>query len=370
MLARRGAGVLVMLAAFTLGGCERPAPAGGVLVTTAKLGEPGVSPGQFAYPRCIDSDAQSLWVIDKMAWVQRIDPVTGLASAHWRMPKFDNGKPTGVTAWVPKGREDQPLLFIADTHEHRVLVYAPGPVTPALSDRAPTLLANFGTYGTGDDQFIYPTDVAVLPSDDGTRIARLYISEYGGNDRIKIYEPVDARYVGQFPELKLVRSVGSMGSSPTKDEVQFARPQALAIDAARRELLVADACNHRIGRFTLQGDLLAWYGSPQTAGEAPGSFGYPYGIVALGDGSALVAEFGNCRLQRIDLATGQSLGILGQRGRGDGQISTPWGVALMGDTVFVLDSGNNRVLAIDKPTGSRPLREMVHADVPGAGGGR
>jgi DNA-binding beta-propeller fold protein YncE len=334
------------------------------------IGETGVSPGQFSYPRCVDSDGSTLWVIDKLARVQRIDPKSGRAVAQWRVPKYDNGKPTGVTVWTPAKTPDQPLVFIADTHEHRVLVYDPGAVVEGkFEGHAPALVANFGTYGTEADQFIYTTDVAVLASADGNRIARLYVGEYGGNDRIMMYEPVDPQYTTRFPELKLVRMVGSMGSSPTRENVQFARPQSLAIDLDRRELLVADACNHRIGRFTLDMELLAWYGSPESAGEAPGAFNYPYGVIALGDGSTLVAEFGNCRLQRIDLATGQSLGILGRRGRGAGELATPWAMAMTGDVVYVLDSGNNRIFTIARPTGTRPLLTARSTDIGVSAGG-
>lgn len=64
----------------------------------------------------------------------------------------------------------------------------------------------------------------------------------------------------------------------------------------------------------------------------------------LPDHTALVAEFGGNRIQRIDLTTGQSLGIYGSPGRGKGHLASPWGVTILGDTVYALDSGNNRVL--------------------------
>jgi hypothetical protein len=144
-------------------------------------------------------------------------------------------------------------------------------------------------------------------------------------------------------------SFGSLGESATADNVQFNRPQSLALDLARQELIVNDACNHRIGRFNLEGKLIQWINPGCQPGSAPGQFAYPYGLALLGDGTAFVTEFGNHRLQRVDLQTGESLGTWGQRGRLEGQLASPWGVVVKGDLVYVLDSANNRVQAFPRP---------------------
>src|SRR5262245_7386857 len=70
---------------------ERP------LAVVASFGEVGLSPGQFTYPRVIENDGKSLYVIDKAAHVQRLDPKTGEATAMWTMPDSVNGKPCGAT---------------------------------------------------------------------------------------------------------------------------------------------------------------------------------------------------------------------------------------------------------------------------------
>jgi hypothetical protein len=71
--------------------------------------------------------------------------------------------------------------------------------------------------------------------------------------------------------------------------------------------------------------------------------------VLLGDGTALVSEFGNHRIHRVDYVEGKSLATCGGPGRGKGQFTTPWGLAMIGSTVFALDSGNERVQAFAKP---------------------
>jgi nitrate/nitrite transporter NarK len=83
----------------------------------------------------------------------------------------------------------------------------------------------------------------------------------------------------------------------------------------------------------------------------------------------MISEFGNNRLQRVDLTTGASLGIFGNAGRGIGQLVTPWAVAAVGEELFVLDSGNSRVQVMRKPTG-RPRELAAVGDARAIGGGR
>jgi DNA-binding beta-propeller fold protein YncE len=204
----------------------------------------------------------------------------------------------------------------------------------------PTLIASFGEYGQGPGQFIYPTDVAVLTGPDGRAVERIYISEYGGHDRISVFDA----------DLKFLFEFGSMGDG---EGVEFNRPQSMQIDAQRRQLIVTDACNHRVGVFTLDGQLVRWIGSPATSGEAPDAFSYPYGLALLGDGTALVSEFGNHRVHRIDYQSGATLSTFGGPGRAKGQFTNPWGLAILGDTLYTLDSGNERIQAFPKPEAVR-----------------
>ena len=266
----RGMAVAASLVAST--GCER-APDGKPIAASRVLGEVGISPGQYAFPRCLDTDGRSLWVIDKLARVQRVDLKTGKGLSGWKMPDSDLGKPTGITVFDPTGRDEDQLVFVADTHYHRVLVYRPGP--QGSRENAP--VASFGSYGREEGQFIYPTDIAVLPDAKGG-IGRVYVSEYGGNDRISIWEPVPDQATtenqpapqpppsphpgrGSETQFRFVRSFGVYGDEAAAGQVAFRRPQALEIDHVRQRLVVADACNHRIGLFTLDGAPIKWIGA-------------------------------------------------------------------------------------------------------------
>jgi DNA-binding beta-propeller fold protein YncE len=322
------------------------------LKTIAVHGEVGTSPGQFVYPRCLDVDSGgSLWVIDKSARVQRIDPGTGRATALWTMPDHAQGKPCGITLGPPPaGVSKAEAVYIADTHYHRVQVYS----MPAAVGVAPELLASFGSYGEGDGQFIYLTDVAILPSADGRHAERIYVSEYGDNDRVSVFDG----------STKFLFSFGEFGGGAGPG-AEFNRPQSLAIDSQRRELYVADACNHRIGVFDLDGGLKRWIGSPETAGPGPEQICYPYGIALLGDGTALVSEYGNSRVRHLDLSTGERLDLMGQPGNGKGQLATPWAVAIMGRTGYILDSGNARIQSFPAPAKRRRVSQM---QIPGVNG--
>lgn len=352
--------VLALIGAGVAGGCggSTQAPRGTRLNVTRTIGGLGDTPGKFAFPRAIDpsTDGRTLWVIDRSARVQRIDPLTGRCRAIWRMPDSALGKPVGFC--VAPGRDAQgawcdELLYIADTHYHRVMVYKPPPppAPEAELDREarPELVARFGEYGQGPGQFILPTDVAVLPGDDGRSVARIYVGEYGGNDRISVFDG-EYRFLFSFGTWGL-DSTGARGPAVDRTQIAFARPQSLLIERVdgRPELIVTDSANHRIGRFTLDGGLIGWIGSAGHMGDAPGEFRFPFGLASLGDGTVMVSEFGGNRVQRIRLRDGQSLGAWGVAGRGPGELASPWAVAVLGRSVYVVDSGNNRVLGMHSP---------------------
>jgi hypothetical protein len=345
---RFAAGFAVALGVLWMGGCGDSSAGGGPLRVSWAFGEVGRRAGQFSYPRAIDTDGRSLFIVDKLARVQRLDPRDGASLGEWRMPEWEHGKPVGLCVWAPAGAGAEPLVFVPDTHYYRVMVYRCDPPSrDAAHPAGATLVTSFGAAGTGPGQFLFLTDVAVLPSADGARAERLYVSEYGGNDRISIWDlQPDGGYA-------FVRAFGAFGASREAGAVEFNRPQSIALDLDRRELIVADACNHRIGRLDLDGKLIAWLGGEEAEKTEFGRFQYPYGLALLGDGTVMVSEFGGNRLQRVDLETGESLGVYGRSGDQPGELMAPWGVAALGGHVFALDSGNNRVTAFEKPRAVR-----------------
>ena len=319
---------------FLLGACgSRESQPGEPLVVLATLGEVGREPGRFDYPRAMEVGDGSIWVVDKSARVQRIDPETGECLAWFRMPAFARGKPTGMT--FGPFLDGEQVLYVADTHEHRVAVFA----LPTGMGDPPEMLVSFGTFGKGRGEFVFPTDVAILEDDAGLP-QRIYVSEYGGHDRVSVFSPEVLRGKPGF--------LFSFGVNGAGSGVEFNRVQSLAIDSNQGELVLTDAGNHRVGRFSLKGELISWIGSPNEAGT--GAFDYPYGLLLLESDRALVSEYGAHRITLVDLSTGEVLSRYGVPGRGEGELSNPWGVVAMGGTLFVLDSGNNRIIGC-RPSG-------------------
>jgi DNA-binding beta-propeller fold protein YncE len=270
------------------------------------FGHTGMGPGEFSYPRAaaLSPDGR-LYVVDKAARVQCF-ALDGQFVLDWRMPEWSAGKPTGLGIG-PDGK-----VYAADTHYSRVMIF----------DAAGTCVGQFGTRGQGPGQFLLPTDVAV--ADDGC----LFVSEYGGNDRISKFSP-ELRYLFSF-------------GGPDAGEARLARPQTLRL-VEDGTLWVTDACNHRLCHFGADGRFLGAFGR---SGTGPGELRFPYGLDVLSDGTFVVAEYGNNRLQRFD-RTGRSLGVWGKAGRRQGQLAYPWAVvAAPGDRLFVVDSGNNRIQVV------------------------
>jgi len=106
---------------------------------------------------------------------------------------------------------------------------------------------------------------------------------------------------------------------------------------------VADSCNHRI-------QVIDWRDTkPRSVailgkqGQAPGEFQYPYGMIFAKDGSLIVSEFGNHRVQRLD-REGKPLANWGMAGNLPGELNQPWATAVDSkNRIYVVDSGNNRV---------------------------
>jgi len=269
------------------------------------FGKTGQGQGEFIYPRAIDitTDNSSLFIVDKTGRIQRFS-LEGDFLNMTKMPQTEAGKPTGLSVG-PDGN-----LYVADTHYHRVVVFSPDG----------KIIRKWGQFGEEDGCFIYPTDIAF--SNDG----RIFVSEYGGNDRISIFNKQ-----GEF-----LYCFGGPGSGPGR----LARPSALCVDISRGRLYVADACNHRIAIYDFDGQILGYIGG---VGLTAGRLRYPYDLAIFSDGTLLVCEYGNNRLQLFS-PEGHSLAVYGRAGRQLGELAYPWGLAIDSRRrAFIVDAGNNRI---------------------------
>ncbi len=297
--------LVITLAASAAAGC-RPGTTPGAAPPLLLFGRTGMGPLEFNYPRAaaINTDGR-LYIVDKAGHIQALTQ-TGEFVLDWCMPEIDAGKPTGLGI-APDG-----TVYAADTHYARVMIFTP--------DGRPAGI--LGALGEGPGQFRLPTDVAI------DREGFIYVSEYGGNDRISKFSP----------RREFLFSFGGRDAG----EASLERPQALLIDPDNT-LWVADSCNHRICHFDAHGHFLGAFGR---AGHEIGELWFPYNLDLLSDGTLVVCEYGNNRVQRFD-RTGRSLGTWGAAGRNPGQLAYPWALAVGDDDrILIVDSGNNRVQVI------------------------
>lgn len=300
------AGATGLLGLTALNGCVASALGG-----TPELvwGRRGMSDGRFLKPRAmaIDPDDQ-LYIVDTTGRIQVFD-ADGQHLRTWKTPETANGRPTGM---VFDGDRDR--LLVADTHYYRMLAFT------SEGEFLPDDLIG-GTAGDGPGEFAFVTDIAV--DRDGCR----FIGEYGASDRIQRFDP-DGTFMAQW---------GGTGR-----EVQhFVRPQSLVVDG--NNLWIADACNHRVQRYDISTTEPKWIGAWGKEGKQPGQFYYPYGIAVDADGTVLVCEYGNQRIQRLT-PDGDPISSWGAPGHDPGQLYQPWGLVVDSKRrVHVLDSNNHRV---------------------------
>lgn len=297
-----------VLAATFASGCVPAGKTGQVEVAWGKYGRR--RQGEFNTPRAMAiSPDDEIYVCDKEARIQVFNG-DGKYLREWQTPEQYHGRPTGMS-FDRKGR-----LAVADTHYYRVLFYEPdGKLVETLG----------GVHGSKPGEFNWVTDVA----EDAE--GNLIVSEYGDADRIQVFSS------SHEPKLEWGQTGRDLG--------QFSRPQSLAVGKDGR-IFIADACNHRIQIFRLEGDKSVQLNSWGELGTDVGKLRYPYGMTFNLDGQLLIAEWGNNRVQKFT-TEGKSLGVWGGLGREVGQLSQPWSVAVdsRGRT-FVLDSYNHRVQRI------------------------
>ncbi len=179
-------------------------------------------------------------------------------------------------------------------------------------------LTQWGSEGSGPGEFDSPEGIAVDSA------GNVYVADTW-NDRIQKFT-ADGQYLTQW---------GSRGSGPG----EFTWPLAVAVDSAG-DVYVADTYNDRIQKFTADGQYLTQWDS---YGSGPGEFDSPYGIAVDSAGNVYVADTVNYRIQKFT-ADGQYLTQWGSYGSGPGQFELPEGVAVdNAGNVYVADTLNSRI---------------------------
>ena len=135
---------------------------------------------------------------------------------------------------------------------------------------------DFGSYGAGDGQFIWPTAIVV------DREGCVYISSESEH-RIQKFSPT-----GQFI---------SKWGTPGGGDGELDGPASMVFDRDEN-LYVVDHLNSRVQKFTKEGKFLLKWGAK---GEDDGQFNLPWGIGLDTDGNVYVADWRNDRVQKFTL---------------------------------------------------------------------
>ena len=179
-------------------------------------------------------------------------------------------------------------------------------------------VSEFGDYGDGVGEFIWPAGVALDSRGNA------YITDEWLN-RVNVYDP-SGKYVAHW---------GTEGSGPG----QFLGPNRILIDD-EDTVYVVDGRNHRVQKLGLDGTFKSEFGG---LGGGEGQFNSPWGLTIAPDGHLYIADTKNNRVQKLT-TDGQFAAQFGAYGDGRGQLNRPSDVAVddEGD-VYVCDWGNSRV---------------------------
>jgi tripartite motif-containing protein 71 len=258
-----------------------------------------------------------------------------------------NGVYTFFNKWgthgTGNGQFDQPVrvaadssgrVYVDDGSNNRIQLFrmanpCPSDTTQIVSGVC--FVRAWGTFGSANGEFKFPTDVALDSS------GRVYVADGdSGNGRIQMFKGN-----GDF-----IRTWGQWGLG----NGQFTNPIGVAVDPfgyvytvdAQRiqKFQLANPCPTGTTQITSGVCFVTKWG---TLGSGKGQFNAPTDIAIDSSGIMYVSEFGN---NRIQMFTGNGVFIKswGTMGSGDGQFKQPFGVAVDPfGYVYVADTGNNRI---------------------------
>ncbi len=186
-------------------------------------------------------------------------------------------------------------------------------------------LGEWGTGGTDDGQFWWPSSIAI-DSQDNVFVADEALQ------RISIFDK-DGKFLDKW---------GVKGSQ----DGQLKHASCIRFDA-EENLWLTDSGNNRVQKFTKDGKFISAWGE---RGFGPGQFEGPWGLALTDAGDVYISDWGNDRIQRYDTSGKLIEEFAGLSGAD--AIHRPAGLAVDGEgNMYVADWGNERVKVLG-PDGS------------------
>jgi len=194
-----------------------------------------------------------------------------------------------------------------------------------------------GGQGTGEGQFSAPRNVAFAP--DGAVVVA-----DSGNHRIQTFA-ADGTFLAAWGDLCKVYE-DKKGCRSSDGAGQFHEPWGVAVDADGF-VYVADTWNHRVQKFTPDGEFVTMWGQFGAADAPGGWFWGPRDVVVAGE-LVYVSDTGNKRIQ-LFTTDGQFVTAWGGQGIGSGQFDEPVGIGLDNrkGELYIADTWNRRLLYFD-----------------------
>jgi hypothetical protein len=139
------------------------------------------------------------------------------------------------------------------------------------------------------------------------------------------------------PDGKLLMTLGRKGVVGENESRDAFNGVADLVIARNGDIFIADgeSTNTRVVKYSKDGKFVTWWGGK---GTEPGKFDEPHSIAIDSDGRLYVGDRRNKRVQVFD-----------QKGKFLKQwnhLSTPWGVFVKGDRLYVVDGTEANVLLI------------------------
>ena len=213
---------------------------------------------------------------------------------------------------------------------------------------------------SGGETSDYPEDQVeflVTPTKDVTNVT--VDEEYDGNVRLNFTPKVPGAYnievkingdklppcpmTVQVKERELV-VVGELKLkfSPGDKPVNF---YGIAVNT-NGTIVLTDNHGHCVYVFNKYGNCLRKSGGE---GSNTGPFQNPDGISFLNDNEVLIADYGNCRIQRLNIQTGTVVKSYGKFGKRKGELSNPVDVTVNDEgSIVVTEYGNGRIQVMSK----------------------
>ena len=237
-------------------------------------------------------------------------------------------------------------------------------------------IRRWGERGREDGEFTNPTALTVdattntvYVADERSRVQSFqsdgtFIASWGNveSDNIQLTSPLalvagpsSTLWVSDASDDRIQQVTGANQSSPASILYQteligcngpggLNDVEAMVITPSG-EMYIADTANHRIHWLSPSGETMGVWGS-QGTGE--GQFNSPKGIAVDGNDNVYVSDTGNDRIQ-VFRKDGTFLGSWGAKGKGNSQFDQPIGIVIdPSGNIYVADSGNHRVQKFSK----------------------